>query len=654
MGGEKKRIAVVMDSFESEHNLKYCEGIKAYFEQSQDEVVFFQCGVLGSTEKSYEYQNLAVTSLINSLKFDGLIFIADCQLQYFSTEQLYSFLKSFDPLPVVCLGYPFPDFGSVISSSKKGYSDLLDNLIVNKECRKFLIVELEDNSYEQYERRNCIINVLKKHDIKDYDICHVQKVFVHLKANTCIKAYDESNDISQFDAIIALNDDLAKCIIDYVNSKGLVVPEDIIVTGYDDIPQSCLTNPTITTINHDMEKQGYEAAVSVCDIVGHVASATCKTVTSYVVFRQSTGDVPLWDKSGNGINIERKEVLPKIGNVENAVAQWYTKRTQFDRLIKLFNNMQDELNLEELRKNLSNYMQSFDIKAAAICLFEQPVLTDRFEYFPLPSQAYLYDAFDLNCGYQYTDYKNKMSFNPRISMLPENIPLNIDGMYITSLYNNSVIYGYVMFRFGEHDMVIYSLICKMLSSNIAQSHLLTAKEAEREDLKRKYTMANLVSVTDELTGLLNRRGFMDIGQNNLDLLSKTSQKGMVLYIDIDGLKKINDTYGHAAGDRAIQVEAEILQRCFRKNDIIGRLGGDEFGIVAPNLTEASLEKIKSKIEKSCQFFNKRNTGSFMLSMSIGNVSFGEEDDSKELYALMNKADSVLYSEKTKKHKIIEN
>ena len=154
------------------------------------------------------------------------------------------------------------------------------------------------------------------------------------------------------------------------------------------------------------------------------------------------------------------------------------------------------------------------------------------------------------------------------------------------------------------------------------------------------------SRTDEMTQLLNRRGFMSVGQQSINIAMDIRQSGVVVYGDMDGLKKINDTFGHEAGDRAIKAEAEILTNAFRRTDIIGRLGGDEFAVVALGLTQDVYEKIKAKIETLCEEWNKTAKEDFILSISLGAVFFDE--DNVDLDSLLKEADAAQYREKKRK------
>ncbi len=111
-----------------------------------------------------------------------------------------------------------------------------------------------------------------------------------------------------------------------------------------------------------------------------------------------------------------------------------------------------------------------------------------------------------------------------------------------------------------------------LEKTNAKLHLEIAERAREEEQARR------LSLSDELTGLLNRRGFMLLASQELKVVQRSGRRGLVLYIDLDGLKKTNDTFGHDAGDKLIMAAADVLRHTARDSDVIGRLGGDEFAV----------------------------------------------------------------------------
>ncbi len=180
---------------------------------------------------------------------------------------------------------------------------------------------------------------------------------------------------------------------------------------------------------------------------------------------------------------------------------------------------------------------------------------------------------------------------------------------------------------------------------------LIAGIIERKQLEEKLRN---ISITDELTGLFNRRGFRTLAQQELDLAERHQVKMGVFYIDLDGLKQINDNHGHTAGDQAIQDTAEILKDTFRAADIIARIGGDEFAVFGTFSPEAgSLSFLRQRLSEGIHHFNDKKERPYTISCSVG-VAYiipeGSEgsEGSEGLDDILSQADSAMYQEKRKK------
>lgn len=156
-----------------------------------------------------------------------------------------------------------------------------------------------------------------------------------------------------------------------------------------------------------------------------------------------------------------------------------------------------------------------------------------------------------------------------------------------------------------------------------------------------------LSLTDDLTGLRNRRGFLVHAEEHLKAARRTGKEFLLLYADMDGLKKINDTLGHAEGSRAIVRTAQILRQTFRESDIVARLGGDEFTMLAKDVPGGTLEAITTRLQENLSNYNAGRQHSYELSLSIG-VLRVMPDSSATVEELLARADQLMYEQKRAK------
>jgi diguanylate cyclase (GGDEF)-like protein/PAS domain S-box-containing protein len=156
-----------------------------------------------------------------------------------------------------------------------------------------------------------------------------------------------------------------------------------------------------------------------------------------------------------------------------------------------------------------------------------------------------------------------------------------------------------------------------------------------------------LSITDQLTGLHNRRGFLAFAEQQLKLADRNRRRVLLFFADLDGLKDINDTLGHKEGDQAIADVAAVLKDTFRSSDIIARMGGDEFAILAIDPEENNMELIMNRLQAQVDLHNSQAERKYQLSISVG-CSFYDPESPSSVDELMASADALMYEQKRKK------
>lgn len=198
-------------------------------------------------------------------------------------------------------------------------------------------------------------------------------------------------------------------------------------------------------------------------------------------------------------------------------------------------------------------------------------------------------------------------------------------------------------RFSRNiDQVLYPVFDN--KGQVVRIAVFGADITERRKMEQKL---QAIALTDELTGLYNRRGFLDLAERQLKLSRRTKDKLLLFFVDIDGMKLINDNLGHEKGDRALISAARVLVQTFRESDIISRIGGDEFAILAVSADTALLDIVLSRFHKFMDHINSRSSQKYKLSMSIGSALFDPAHPCS-LDELMAKADIAMYEDKRNK------
>lgn len=654
MGEKRKRIAVMVDYLTSEYSEELLAGVSKCCEENDVDLLNLVCGELRHHGKDASYQYVSVTSLVRKNLVDGVIFTSGTQMHNVSLDFFINYVNQFDIPATVNVSSLLPGIHSVVADGTKSFADLVEYLINHQKSNKILFMGVNSTSAEVVERTKAFYEVVEKCNISKENVVQLNARFDYPSAMELLNQYYKENKSFDFDTIIALNDDMAFACIDFCQNIGLSVPNDVVVSGFDDLPRSSFSHLPVTTINQNLRLQGYTAAQMVIDLIDGKDVPYENHIPANVVLRESTNRVFYSRTLVNNelFNIELDLLLQK--NKKYSVYEWFVKRNQLYDATKFYTDIEQNMSLAQLKKILNRALPRFDIKKIVIVMYETTVEKSMpFDYFDLPSKATVLTAYDKDSDYVLDIYDESYSFNPQESLVPTELEQCINkDMVCISLFKGTTQYGYMIFNKGTADMTVYDILAKSVSSLIASVFSYTVAQNEQQKWRERWIKTDLMASTDELTGIKNRRYFFDIGTTTMTFAETVRQEGLVIFCDMDGLKKINDTYGHDVGDNAIKSEAQILVKNFRTNDVVARIAGDEFAIICHGITLVDFNRIKKNIEKDCEKWTLENNAPFKLSISMGAQVYPSPDVGYDLEKLLSLADKTLYEvKKAKKAKV---
>lgn len=173
--------------------------------------------------------------------------------------------------------------------------------------------------------------------------------------------------------------------------------------------------------------------------------------------------------------------------------------------------------------------------------------------------------------------------------------------------------------------------------------------ALRYSMERQRVQLELVSLshTDDLTGFSNRRGFLAVAEHHVKLAYRTGKPFLIGFVDLDGMKQINDTFGHQEGNRALVDTAGVLMDSFRQSDLLARIGGDEFAVLIAEADENDIEVVLQRIHQKLSSFNANPDRLYDLSFSIGMVA-SDATQHSDVEQLLSQADALMYQQKRSK------
>lgn len=646
-----KNIAVIAYSLTIEYTLTIAEGINQYFKNKDDvNLVFIPAKHAHSKDFGYDYQYWTAVNLLNSRTLDAVIVIVNSFLGLVTLEQLSESLKFLSPIPIICVSTPLniPNVKYTCVQCDKAYDQVVDHLVKKHNRKNFAFFSAGLTSVpESLERENAFKQAVKNHNLKVDESLIFQGDFTPKVCYDFIKAnYKNKSDIP-FDALLCANDYMAAGCIGALQEIGVSVPDDVCIVGFDDSEAALSCKPTISTIKQQVDYIGYKSAEIAYKIVNGENVPEKTVIDCFPIYRQSCGCVPKDSYFSGYINQDGEQVDPRKNTTSLDIFG-----NGLNGMESIFNhlNMADSVtNMDSFVENTKSTLEKLHIPLFGIFVYDEPVTLNPEDDFKTPSSAKLLVHIDTNksiCRYYSSDETE--TFNPQKSLLPSFIEIPQNGNYLLiPVFLRELNYGYMFLKLPTTRFPLYIVFFKIIANLLVHAYQFSKTEKEKEQLFEKNQNLDFATKTDDLTLLFNRRGFMEYGQRLIESTAKNGQSGSVFFCDLDGLKNINDTWGHEMGDLAIKTEAKVLKAVFRETDLIGRLSGDEFGVVAPNFPLRKLETLRKRLKTINKQYSKNAKLPFILSISIGVAEYNSPTSS--LTKLLTLADNLLYEEKKLKH-----
>ena len=635
----ERNIVVLVQDFAIEYAQEALDGIYDYLKDKDVNLIISQIRLPDFSTGYYEYQYFASTQILKAKEIDVVIVLSGGFCSTIPSEKLAEYLEPLKSKKIISMAIPLPLENSyhTYSGCEDVYTEIIGHLAKEHGCKRIAFaaanpdVSVEGKIRFKAYKKGLKNNGLEYSDDLSFDCLYM--TFEHAR-HFLLEKYPSKEKVN-FDAVLASNDMMAFGCISALEQLGLKVPDDVKVFGYDNIAQSKRNNLTLSTIDQQIYTQGRTCAELAYQVINGEKIPDATKTQVIACYRESCG-----------CKYESKQsVQNEIASNKPQTVEEYIEGIKFtSSLYYSMDLLQRADVLTELFDKFEMILKSTNFLAAAVCLYDTPIILKKANSFYLPNRVKLGVAIDLETGER--QINKNISFNPNDQMLPENIFQNKKGQYVMQpIFYGENQYGYIICRIETKMYVHNSIFLKLLSNAISQAYEFTEKveeskrlSKENKILQNRYKNLNEQSKLDELANVLNRRGFMEAGQKAIDFALG----------DMNGLKTINDTYGHEMGDIAIQHQAEVLKKAFRSNDVIGRLSGDEFAIVITSAKLDSLDSIREKVNKIAVSVCYQSDLPFSISISLGAVEFNKENF--ELKELLKRADEQQYIEKRRFHK----
>ena len=607
------RICVFIGDMYRDYSLAIIRNIDAYAKEHGHVIdVFGNCS-LPSSNPLHVIGFKSILSLPPLNKYDGIILCYDTlNHEGMAKELVEDLLADPEAPPVVCVRAEIAGFFNVIPDNRAIMHEIAQFVISKCKTDNIGFVTGRDDLIDSAERRAGFEDAMHEagYEVSEDMIFH---------GNYWITQGPETADFftkedgSLPEAIICSNDYMAIALTDELMSRGYSIPEDVMISGVDNSTEATEHIPSITTIEISEKELAYSAMDILEQLKNKEQPDILINVPGRLILRESTGD----QESGRDIQKVLHDLkLFKTNSVET-MREYVVLSAVFEGALTIDAAITVALeNLKEIESVTSCY----------ICRYCE---TDRELIGRFVNRG------DIDTG--------SISF-PNENLLPDELTENEKDTFIffPLSYKNEV-YGYAGF-------VVDSNMPNFINQKIEYVLTQLGQSINRLELYQKFFgIADIMSlyIRDTLTGMYNRRGFEKKMSEMFDSEGKPVSNLTVVSVDMDGLKYINDTFGHNSGDEAIKAIGKCIDGALKAGEFVARTGGDEFVAVLIHSDVGRVGQFIRNVRNSIKEFNSGGKYPFEISASIGTCPLTGWN---EVMECMNKADKAMYLEKKAKKK----
>jgi len=624
-----KTIAVFTAEMQSQSSIQriLCKNISEQAYKLGYNVAIFNWNNPFSKHDSYIAGQSEIFDLPDYSRLDAVVYIKNSfdkpDLEKKVEERILSNVKG----PRITINSFVEGFHNLVSDDK-GISSIVNHLIDDHGCKKIAFMAGKMELLDAKLRLEAYKDTMDAHGL-EYDESYIfYGDYWKLKGPQAVKQFEESH-YGIPEAIVCANDYMAISIIKELINKGYRVPEDVLVTGYDNMPDSLDVMPSLTTLNVPYDKMAIEAVNIIHRAFQGEELFEKKEFLPERVLRESCGceELTLF------------KCLQKRARAEDVVqGNAYLLRDMRFFTVSLENvRFFDEIAevIDQYKRMLGNFNNYF------VCLNTNP---NKDMEKPYPSFKGYSD--DMMCYLaeidQTWDRDRPLTFKRSELIPPVYVKEEPQIYFFTPLNFLNKNYGYTAISYADY----YGLQGDYYSFSAYIGNALDAIN-DKIILQRTLDELEALYVNDTLTNLYNRRGFEINAYSVYEDCVEKDIPVMVMGIDIDGLKYINDTYGHQAGDNAIQIFANALIYASNGKEICARVGGDEFNVIAGNYSKEELDTFITKIFDYLKESNETSGNEYKVEASYGAMVIDEHiGNSLEYY--INQCDKCMYEDKKKK------
>ncbi len=622
LGSKRRTIGVLISQVNHEFQDNLSKGIIKKARELDYNVAFFT-NFGGYGQPAYDVGEAEIVNLPNYEELEGIIIASDTLVLQNLEARYKENINRRCKCPVVSVRREIKEYYNVLIDDYTVLDELIRHLIEEHKFTRINFLAGPKGFPDSEKRLAAYKKILSEHHIPVEEERIYYGDFWKYAGVHAVEQWLKS-DLERPQAIVCANDYMALTVSNALAERGISVPEEIAVTGCDDVEDAAEFSPSLTTARMPVFEMGVEAVLKIDRHNRGSKEPKNSYMKTITVYRASCGCKKNWYQESN----DRRQSHIRIReSLTRAISHNAYMSSDLTGLTKL----------EDINQKIWTYIyENENFTHFCLCLrkdwdkyYEE---ADRSENTSMVMEV----GFKNRIGY------SKLPFSSS-ELIPEELCEDRPMAYFFAmLHHQEHSFGYVGISFDTIQTYMLTFQAWLINVSNALENVRV-----HDELNRLITKLEETSIRDELTGLYNRRALSTIGNKLMKQCIEDHTRLMVFTADMDKLKFINDKFGHAYGDVALKVVAESMQQAACNNEVCIRLGGDEFLAIGMDYDEEKLTKFIERFLESLNRFNFITDYDFGVYVSYGSHLI-HPDEETSIEGCLSVADKRMYHQKNEK------
>ncbi len=615
----RKRIGVFIGEVGATYQKVALQAIISKAKELNYDTFIFASYGLYSDDISYAQGEAGVIEIPNLALLDGIIVCEDTFDIPGMDVTLENRLKEEATCPVVYLRVPKEGFYNILADDEKAMEEVTRHFIYHHGFRDICFMKGKKDYIDAQERYQGFLNVMEEAGLGVTEHMVFQGNYWRDKGKEAVDWFMHGRD-KYPQVIICSNDYMALSVCEELKKRGVLVPEEVCVSGYDNLEEARLYIPSLTTVNVPFDKMAARAVEMIDNVRKGKPQPRVEKVQTELVFRKSCNC---------GEQQEYKE-WPEMSQ------KIYIQHTQIQQTIFMTTELQGTYEEKEYLQITEHYARNvIGFDKIYVCFCDENSREENKYY---AEKMILKRIFWLKK--RATECEEIFSTG---ELLPEKYFQTEEpqAYMLFTIHYKSKCFGYIVVIFNENEWPDSFLQAYL----VAVANAIEDAEVHREVLGLEKIKK--IYLLDPLTEIYNRRGY----ENKLrELYEKADEENLylsIVSIDMDGLKYINDNFGHAEGDHALKRLVKVMKGVAQEGDICARTGGDEFAMLLLSDRRDRQSGFAAAFNKALEEEEKRVKKPYPFGASFGICCINEEKN-LSLMASVQMADKRMYVQKKRK------